>query len=256
MSNLAGSSSRGLVVPLQESIEVEDTKFLWVFGYGSLCWNPGFTFDKAVAGCIRGFSRRFWQGNSTHRGTEQQPGRVATLVEDNEGVVHGVAFRISGDAAIPYLTRRECKLGGYKAEFTSFFPSNTELSFTVVLYVATSRNAMWLGDAPLQEIALQISNCQGPSGHNAEYLIRLAEFMREHFPEEKDEHLFHLEVLVKKNILNQNKCLTTLMGDSAGHIIFVRSSAQLQRPEGQEERAGSFQFTTRVPEKTLRCLNI
>lgn len=45
---------------------------LWVFGYGSLCWNPGFEYDQAYTGYIKGFSRKFWQGNVTHRGVEGQ----------------------------------------------------------------------------------------------------------------------------------------------------------------------------------------
>ncbi len=57
------------------SIEMEkEDHSLWVFGYGSLCWNPGFQYGDSVVGHIEGFSRKFWQGNTTHRGTEEKVG--------------------------------------------------------------------------------------------------------------------------------------------------------------------------------------
>nr|CAD7193957.1 unnamed protein product [Timema douglasi] len=52
--------------------EASSSSGLWVFGYGSLCWNPGFEFRKSVTGYIKGFIRKFWQGNATHRGTEEK----------------------------------------------------------------------------------------------------------------------------------------------------------------------------------------
>jgi cation transport protein ChaC len=44
----------------------------WVFGYGSLCWNPGFEFKDSMVGYVEGFSRKFWQGNIAHRGTKEK----------------------------------------------------------------------------------------------------------------------------------------------------------------------------------------
>lgn len=47
---------------------------LWVFGYGSLTWNPNFDFSSKEIGHIQGYDRRFWQGNLTHRGTKYNVG--------------------------------------------------------------------------------------------------------------------------------------------------------------------------------------
>lgn len=47
----------------------QESRSLWVFGYGSLCWMPGFQFGASSVGYIRNYVRRFWQGNTTHRGT-------------------------------------------------------------------------------------------------------------------------------------------------------------------------------------------
>ena len=49
---------------------------LWVFGYGSLCWHPGFQTTSSSVGYVRNYVRRFWQGNTTHRG---MPGKVSQM---------------------------------------------------------------------------------------------------------------------------------------------------------------------------------
>ena len=50
-------------------LHIKEASSIWVFGYGSLVWRPGFEFHSKHIGFIEGFTRRFWQGNVTHRGT-------------------------------------------------------------------------------------------------------------------------------------------------------------------------------------------
>lgn len=215
---------------------------LWVFGYGSLCWHPGFDFRRSVTGFVKGYARKFWQGNTTHRGTEDQPGRVATLVEERDAVVWGRAFELTGEAALPYLANRECKLGGYATKFATFFPkrpcagddggSNGGMPgqpFPALLYVATPSNRLWLGDAPLPQIAEQIVSCQGATGHNVEYLLRLADYMRAAAPEADDDHLFSLEQLVRHEVRQRRLCLQTLMGEVPRAAAAAKEQAALEQ---------------------------
>lgn len=99
------------------------------------------------------------------------------------------------------LNEREIALGGYELRPLRFNcnekPSH---SFNVLVYAATPKNPLYLGPATLEHIAVQIASARGYSGLNVEYLIRLADFMREEVPDFNEEHLFELEKLVRKQL--------------------------------------------------------
>ena len=173
---------------------MEVSTFLWVFGYGSLVWKPGFEHGHLETGYIGGFARRFWQGNENHRGIPGKPGRVATLIEEQGELTYGVAMELKGEEALDYLNNREMKLGGYEQKLTTFHPINSsKLSFPVLVYIANTNSTSWLGPAGPEKIAEQVLHSSGPSGHNVEYVMRLAMWVHQTLPHVRDKHLFDIE---------------------------------------------------------------
>lgn len=108
-----------------------------------------------------------------------------------------MAFEVSGsqvEESLKYLNIRETVCGGYITKMVDFFP-NKEAGSPVpaLVYIATSDNPLYLGPASPEEIGAQIAVCRGKTGHNLEYLLRLAEFMRSSCPHVEDHHLFSIE---------------------------------------------------------------
>jgi cation transport regulator ChaC len=154
---------------------------LWLFAYGSLIWRPGFEFAEQARGFVHGWSRRFWQGSTDHRGLPGAPGRVLTLAEDEAGVCWGVAYRL--DPALRDTTLRQLDLreqGGYERRLVEFHCCDGARAGTwpALVYVAAPHNPDYLGPAELDEIAGQVKRAVGPSGTNLEYVLELHAVLR------------------------------------------------------------------------------
>ena len=186
---------------------------VWIFGYGSLVWRPAFPHAERRRGALEGWSRRFWQGSTDHRGVPEAPGRVVTLVPDEGAVCWGMVYRVGPperDAVLATLDHRE--RGGFdrlEVEVRLAEPGGGELAgpgggvrqsstgdrVRALVYVATPDNPNYLGPAPLAEVARQVRRARGPSGTNAEYVLALAAALRALRAD--DAHVFALAQLVE-----------------------------------------------------------
>lgn len=121
-----------------------------------------------------------------------------TLTVDAESIVYGMGYKLAADKqaeVLDHLDYRE--KNGYVRHETTFFPMDNSEPKSTIVYVANEENPSWNGNHKLEEIAVQISEAVGPSGHNNEYLFKLADAMREFFPDVVDDHLFKLERIVR-----------------------------------------------------------
>jgi cation transport regulator ChaC len=163
----------------------------WVFGYGSLIYKVDFPYVERATASIRGWERRFWQGSHDHRGTPCAPGRVVTLIPSGAAVCRGVAYLIE-PGVFEHLDHRE--KNGYERHTVPVFLDDSGVDVHGVIYVAREDNHAYLGPAELTELAAHISRSHGPSGSNTDYLLQLAEALRE--LGDYDPHVHALEALL------------------------------------------------------------
>lgn len=151
---------------------------LWVFGYGSLIWRPGFPFEESVQARLHGYHRSLCIFSHVHRGTPERPGLVLGL--DRGGVCRGLAFRVAAAEApqtVAYLREREQATAVY---IERHVPLKLEDGRQVrgLVYVADRRHLQYAGKLPPAELLRLVRNGRGSSGENPDYVLRTHEHLR------------------------------------------------------------------------------
>jgi cation transport protein ChaC len=144
----------------------------WVFGYGSLIWNPGFPFAERRRATLAGWRRAFCMSSVVYRGTPERPGLVLALDEDAGAACHGVAYRVAeaeADATLAYLRERELVSYAYRETRLPLVLDGGE-TVEAVAFVVKRDHAQYRGGLSLAEQAEVIATAIGPRGPNAEYL--------------------------------------------------------------------------------------
>lgn len=149
---------------------------MWVFGYGSLVWNPGFDVAAQRIATLPDYARSFCMRSIHHRGTETDPGLVLALDEHVGATCQGVALAVAeGQEAqtLEYLRARELISSAYLERMLDI-RLNDGQTVQAVTYVIDAHHVQYCGALPLDEQARIIARAVGDRGPNTEYLYNTA----------------------------------------------------------------------------------
>ena len=145
---------------------------LWIFGYGSLMWSPGFRYRTEAPGFVFGYHRSLCIYSHRHRGTPERPGLVLGLRRG--GSCWGMAFRVaasSAPAVLASLWRREMRNHVYQPRLIRVRLGRRR-AVRAVAFVADPRHQQYACDLALAQTARLVAQGSGQRGHNLEYLHR------------------------------------------------------------------------------------
>jgi cation transport protein ChaC len=146
---------------------------LWVFGYGSLMWRPGFEFLEQIPARLVGEHRALCVYSFVHRGTPEKPGLVLGL--DRGGACRGVAFRVAEKKraeTVAYLRAREQVTSVYREVMRSVWLENAARErVSALAYVVDRGHRQYAGRLSLAEQLRFVRQGHGQSGANRDYVI-------------------------------------------------------------------------------------
>ena len=154
---------------------------MWVFGYGSLLWNPGFDVGEQVVATLPGYARSFCMWSIHHRGTEEHPGLVLALDEEPAHACEGVALAVrtgAEDETLAYLRDRELISSAYlERELDVDLVDGRRVR--ALAYIINRDHRQYCGGMPLEEQAQIIAQARGGMGPNTEYLYNTTSHLAE-----------------------------------------------------------------------------
>ncbi len=147
---------------------------LWVFGYGSLMWRPGFDFEEAQPALLKGAHRALCVYSVVHRGTHAEPGLVLGL--NRGGACRGVAYRVpegGEEATIAYLREREQVTEVYVEAYRPVrLLDGSARAMRALCYLVDRTHAQYAGGLSLDEQVRIVRRGKGQAGGNVEYVLR------------------------------------------------------------------------------------
>ena len=151
---------------------------LWVFGYGSLMWRPGFAYTRRCKATLRGWRRSLCVYSHVYRGSPERPGLVLGL--DRGGACPGVAFQVDAalrETTVRYLRDREQVTAVYLERVMPVTLEHGERVLALT-YIADRLHCQYAGRLDRAAMLNTVRAGKGQSGDNAEYVLETHDHLR------------------------------------------------------------------------------
>jgi cation transport protein ChaC len=149
---------------------------IWVFGYGSLMWNPGLRYLRCVPATLPGAHRSLCVYSWHYRGSPESPGLVFGL--DRGGACRGLAFEIDPpdrDDVVAYLRRREQVTAVYREVHRPVRIDGGGGDIVRALtFIADRAHPQYAGRLPVERQIEIVRKAAGVAGPNPDYVIATA----------------------------------------------------------------------------------
>ncbi len=152
----------------------------WVFGYGSLMWNPGFATPETMPARLHGWHRAFCIYSEHYRGTPEKPGLILGLLPG--GACRGIAHRLpaeSYDTVRRYLWTREIDNDGVYEEAVRTIELADGRSVSALVYLADRTHRQFAGKLPTDTALRLVRQGHGATGSNLDYVRNTVAHLRE-----------------------------------------------------------------------------
>lgn len=150
----------------------------WVFGYGSLMWNPGFATPETQPARLQGWHRAFCIYSEHYRGTPEQPGLILGLLPG--GACRGLAHRLPAaayDEVRRYLIHREIDNDGVYEETVRPIHLDDGRTVPALVYLADRKHRQFAGKLPLATAVALVRRGRGATGTNLDYVLNTVAHM-------------------------------------------------------------------------------
>ena len=164
---------------------------MWIFGYGSLMWNPDFNYIEKKEAILIGYKRNFCIKTHTHRGNQEKFGIVLGLEKDKINSCKGLLFRVNKDEYLKIklkLDYRELTEKSYIDTIVSITTSDGVV-IEALTYISNNKSKLYI-DINCKEKAHIIKNAEGASGKNIDYYTNTLKKLEDMGV--KNEHIFNI----------------------------------------------------------------